>query len=644
MILRLSLLSLLTLVLSSILFAEDQTVKAASFGFEPEEATAALQGAIDSGAAKVIVENMGKPWIVDKIRLASNQEIIFEKGVVVQAKRGAFHGRSDALFLADSLTNVTLTGPGATLKMWKEDYDDESQYKHSEWRHLLSFRSCSKVRIQGLILADSGGDGIYLGVTKGRVPCSDFVIKDVTCENNYRQGISVISARDLLIENCVLKNTGGTAPMAGIDFEPNHPSDELSNCVMRNCRSENNMGSGYIFSMRGLNAETKPVSIRIENCRAVGSRESLRIITNGESDQAGVRGTLDFVNCVFEGGRSGGLSITDKSAEAVKVRFVDCRIVNPATEKPETSPIELFSRATSTVDLGGIEFKNLVIDDPVKREAISYYDMGGGLGVHEVSGNFVLNGIAHEVTADSLSKTTIKTFLPYPTEGLRYELTRAISSQEAKKKARARLRGPSEWLIWGEAGQEMVFNVRITPVGKGAGVSVPIRLLSPSGKATKLKDAAAKGETAYTVAAEETGAYRIQVELKRWTTTITSGSRPVCLFSETGRFHFLGTTGEFFFWVPEGTAEFGVRLSGDGTGERVKATLKDPKGEVVMEKDNIASAQELVAHTDDGAQTGVWSVVLSKSSQYPMEDFSLRLLGVPPILAPSPESLLRPVK
>ena len=166
------------------------------WGFDPAESTAALQAAINSGARKLVVENMGAPWIVDKMQLASDQEIVFQKGVVVQAKRGAFKGTGDSLFSASLKKNITLTGYGATLKMWKQDYDDKSQYTHAEWRHVLNFHSCARVRVTGLTLADSGGDGIYLGVAQRGVPCSDFVIKDVVCDNNYRQGISVISARN----------------------------------------------------------------------------------------------------------------------------------------------------------------------------------------------------------------------------------------------------------------------------------------------------------------------------------------------------------------------------------------------------------------------------------------------------------------
>jgi len=66
--------------------------RASWWGFDPADSTAALQAAINSGARKLIVEDMGAPWITGKLTLASDLEIVFEKGVIVQAKRGAFRG------------------------------------------------------------------------------------------------------------------------------------------------------------------------------------------------------------------------------------------------------------------------------------------------------------------------------------------------------------------------------------------------------------------------------------------------------------------------------------------------------------------------------------------------------------------------
>ena len=46
------------------------------------------------------LKNMGAPWIVDKLQLASDQKIVFQRGVVVQTKRGGFKVGGDSLFSA----------------------------------------------------------------------------------------------------------------------------------------------------------------------------------------------------------------------------------------------------------------------------------------------------------------------------------------------------------------------------------------------------------------------------------------------------------------------------------------------------------------------------------------------------------------
>ena len=119
--------------------------QASWWGFQPEESTAALQAAIDSGAKKVVVEKMPSPWIVDTLRLAGDQELFFEPGAEVLAKKGAFHGSADSLFSAAGKKNIKLIGPGATLRMRRADYDSPD-YKHAEWRHVLNFHGCTVPR------------------------------------------------------------------------------------------------------------------------------------------------------------------------------------------------------------------------------------------------------------------------------------------------------------------------------------------------------------------------------------------------------------------------------------------------------------------------------------------------------------------
>lgn len=262
------------------------TASAAWWGFDPQDGTKALQDAINSGAQRLLVPKMDGEWIVQPIFLASDQEIIFEEGVVVAAKPGAFKGVMDNLFSARGKTNINLRGSGAIFRMRKQDYTSEA-YPKAEWRHALGLYGCSNVRIEGLTFRDSGGDGIYIGAGgeganhPGYGPfdpnlplfCSRVHIKDVVCDNNHRQGVSVTGADELLIENTRLANTGGTLPQSGIDFEPNSPGCRMSSIALRNCIIEDNAGSGIVFHFKQLDRQkSHPVSITIGGTRVQNNR------------------------------------------------------------------------------------------------------------------------------------------------------------------------------------------------------------------------------------------------------------------------------------------------------------------------------------------------------------------------------------
>jgi hypothetical protein len=620
------------------------------WGFNPTDSTAALQAAINSGAKKLIVENMGAPWIVDKLQLASDQQVVFRRGVVVQAWRGAFKGGGDSLFSASLKTNITLTGYGAVLRMWKQDYDDKAQYAHAEWRHVLNFHSCSGVRVTGLTLADSGGDGIYLGVAQRGVPCSDVLIKDVVCDNNYRQGISVISARNLLIENCVLKNTSGTAPMAGIDFEPNDESEELTHCVMRNCVSENNRGCAYAFYLPMLRGASKPLSIRLEHCRSSGCKTSVSLVTGPKDDAAAVKGTMEFINCKFENAEHEGISLS-KPLNGAEVAFINCAVINAASNQPAMTPIVFTSAANGAQDLGGVRFVNCTVQDRLDRLPMSYQDISG-CGLLDITGTLTVKRGNQRVT-HRLDDQLISTWMPHRSfkqiarfdlQGARFEPVMPEAKPGASPKCNARQRGLCEFLLLADAGQEAAFTLLIRPVGKGSPRPTPVTIVSPSGKRTKLQDAAGGQETAYAFQADETGAHRIICEPGNSTATVNSASNRICLYSESASMHFISMTGQYFFWVPPGTREFAVKVNGDNSAERVKATLCDSSGNKIEEQDNISQACQLVAAPRNPAQGEIWSLCLDKPTTGVLEDYHVELQGVPPVLSCSREALLKPVK
>ena len=182
------------------------------------------------------------------------------------AIRGGFHSGRRALFTARNVSNVTLRGYGATFRMWKEDYQS-SEYEQAEWRHTIDLRGVSGFEILGLTLLSSGGDGIYVGrgTDDGPTYSKDVVVRDVIADDHHRQGISVISVENLLIENSRFTNTRGTLPKSGIDFEPNRADERIVNAVIRNSYFGGNAGAGILIQLMNLQEDSIPVSITIED-------------------------------------------------------------------------------------------------------------------------------------------------------------------------------------------------------------------------------------------------------------------------------------------------------------------------------------------------------------------------------------------
>ena len=617
------------------------------WGFDPEDATEALQAAIDSGAPKVVVENMGRPWIVSRtINLRSNQEIVFEKGVIVEAKKGAFLGKGDCLFLAALQRNITIIGYGAVLRMRKLDYT-QPPYEKAEWRHALSIRSCENVRVFGLTLASSGGDGIYLGVAKRGVPNSNIHIKDVVCVDNYRQGISVISAENVLMENVVMRDTSGTPPMAGIDFEPNDPTEVLSNIVMRNCVVQNNSGDGFAFYLHNLNSASRPISIRLEGCRSIGNRRSVSISV-GNSKEKTVSGVIEFVDCKFEGSEGAGIYIAQKPPFGCKVRFVKCEISDAALKQVTQSPIMFASARGNFEPIGGVEFIDCVVRDKVERLPMAFFNPAG-VELTDVIGTLTLirdgRATKFELTRELINEwfpqQAFKVFPKFEVKGAKFVPLFPDAKFPQGVSSTARLRGVAEFLVWANAGEKVAFTLKVLPVGKVEVRPAKVAITTPSGKVIGMKDAVAERDNDYEFVADETGAFRITCDAGSATVTLSKCTHRFCLFAGEGTFHFFGTVGEFFFLVPKGVREFGVKvMGGDGT-ELVKVTVRDGVGRVVAERDNIALWQFAITRENEESDE-IFSVKFERPSIGVLEDFFVQLQGIPPLLAPVREALLKP--
>ena len=382
---------------------------AARYGFNVEDSTAALQAAIDSKAKTVVVPYMGEPWIIRPIKLRSDLELIFEPGVLVLAKKGEFQGGGDSLFTASGVENLVIRGYGATLHMRKRDYQNPP-YKKAEWRMGIALRNSRHVLVEGVRVESTGGDGFYVD------GCEDITIRNAVAHDNHRQGISVISVKNLLVENCVFSGTSGTPPEAGIDFEPDTADQRLVNCVVRNCVFENNNGHAMLVYLKPLARTSEPVSIRFENCLARMGSAGMTVddfkdmaqrgwsgMAVGAARDDGPQGLVEFVNCTAENTGKEGVRLFDKSAAGVRVRFVNCSWRNPwlsahrETSEPRVPILFQSRRSSVTSRPGGVDFVDCHVYDYTGRPALMLDEESGSQGLYDVHGRITVRapGGAH---------------------------------------------------------------------------------------------------------------------------------------------------------------------------------------------------------------------------------------------------------
>jgi hypothetical protein len=88
------------------------------------------------------------------------------------------------------------------------------------------------------------GDGFYVGGGEGAI------ILDCVADKNRRQGVSIVHGKKIRVHGCTFSDTSGTAPMAGIDVEPDKVDRGVLGVVISHCKLIGNQGYGIIVNDR----------------------------------------------------------------------------------------------------------------------------------------------------------------------------------------------------------------------------------------------------------------------------------------------------------------------------------------------------------------------------------------------------------
>ena len=665
---------------------ERSRVVASEYGFNVDDSTDALQRAIDSGAKIVVVDKQPSPWIVRPLRLRDDLELVLEEGVEIQAKKGEFKEIGDVLFACDNTKNLTIRGEGkgATLRMRKCEYWSEP-YRNSEWRHGISLRSAEHVLIENLQIAETGGDGIYLGTSGAKLPCRDVTIRRVDCVENNRQGISVINVDGLLIEDVVLRDTNGTPPAAGIDFEPNGADEQVTNVVMSRVVAINNAGDGFTFYLPQMRSRGHELSFIIEDCDSVrnaGMGFGLTVANGEDMRQTGemiVRNTRIYGNRV-------GIAVRSKWADGAPLRFEDVLVVTPNADKAlgydkykgvssrdelpkgidewskttASSGISLIATGEDVEANGGTTFKDVKIVDGAAPDAtkplFALRDASAdGVGFAKVSGSIVSTSTLDSSTRveTDLSDETLATLFPFlyarrvplwNLANLNAESEQATSEEVAaawrdrpKLDAKPlRARGDATYYVYTTPGEKVDLAFRQRKIGAYEPKPVDVTITESDGAERKFDSALAVDEPLKIAFEPKTkGWSRVYVNFGASTVELESSSAPVLTAAEP-KLDVFSSSGSFEFYVPKNSKDLAIRIVGSAT-ERVSATLFDPDGAEVARLEDVELLATWTSPLDDSGapkpvKSGFWTIQFDKPSVGILEDYIFSIQGVPALL------------
>ena len=348
------------------------------------DCTAEAQAALDAGGEAVFAAQLYvvQPLFVRVDRLT----VTFAAGARLEALRGGFRGVGGSLVTAANVSDLTIRGSCAagapsTWAMWRKDYLNASQgYANQGYRHGLRLENVHRATVSCLTISDTGGDGVYIAGTSGKgvAPTpgsSDVTLSRLSLLRNQRQGMSVIGALHLLVEDSLFADTNGSEPMAGVDLEPNHATDALHNVTFRRCVARANGGGGFqMYLGRFQHGTALPLSVRFEDCRVEGAGAcTLQPDSPGcpgfgfyllppmaRAEPPGSPAVL-LQNCSVQKTVQPALVFGGVSTPGPSVAVRGGVFEAPLRASPAVSPVQIVGGAAWSGTVGGISFEEPVI-------------------------------------------------------------------------------------------------------------------------------------------------------------------------------------------------------------------------------------------------------------------------------------------
>jgi hypothetical protein len=520
------------------------------------------------------------------LKLPSNMVVEFEDGAEIKAMRGYFKGIGDCLLMARNCKNLILRGKGIGT-MNKSDYQNAKEYKPAEWRHTLGLFGCDNVKVEGLTLRSSGGDGIYVHTVK------DLLVDNVVLDDHHRQGVSVIGAENLLIRNSLIKNTKGTAPQCGIDFEPNGPKDKLVNCRVENCRFENNANSAINVTYTNVVSTTTLIDIVMENCLFQGGNYGVSFLQmqNGGKEST-AKGRISYKNCRIDSPSSSAMHVDTIRSTGPEIVFENLVV---SQQNSAVAPIYFYVRKFLNENCGNLKFINCNFSAPKAENVLDCVNYSTGV-LEKIDGAVIFNGASVDLpklikTLDfnqkppsmSLKKVDVATLVPA-----------GFNVKPTGEPCLFTVRGNVDIILYAKKNTEVVVALEYLRLGAYQTPPLELTLIEPDGKKLQFDKLEYKKKQTqeFRFTPAQNGAYILKVPNNINCVSIKKISVPWAVFSRkrSGLYNLLTPHGAIYFALPAKVETFWFEVAGNGGKETVDATV-EVDGTVIAEAKNISRSK-----------------------------------------------------
>lgn len=218
--------------------------------------TANLQSWLDAKGNLYLDEGT---FITDPLLVKSDTIIYMHPNAILKENTG-YSATGSVLEIGETMpspattghseSNITIFGNGALIQ--------GLGVTDSESRMGVRMNECRDVYIENLKTTRMSGDGFYIGANSAINSvlnyCDNIVLNNCIGDDNNRQGISVLDARNVWIIDFIGRNTGSTSPStngpwAGIDVEPDGVYSRAENINIIRPHLHDNKGCGLLIDL-----------------------------------------------------------------------------------------------------------------------------------------------------------------------------------------------------------------------------------------------------------------------------------------------------------------------------------------------------------------------------------------------------------